>query len=227
MKRYWPEFYKGSLKATKHGFIQRVKDYLAGRNFDAMEKTKELSAEEFETLQRDRLAERIRHAVEHVPHYRDNKDQYIRDGKPLPVDELPVLPKTLVKSQMDQFYAQGGVGLVRTHYTSGTSGTPLAIRMSWKTHSMLSAALNRARGTFGYHPGDRMVMLSGFFTPATMDYRQIWWRDYVGARVFMSIYRFSDERAAEYNEVIHRFRPKSLFGYSTKILQSSREDRYA
>lgn len=159
----------------------------------------------------------VLHCVEHVPYYRSRRDLYMRNGKPLPLSEMPILSKQEFRKNTAIFYADSGVGRCRFHKTSGTSGTPLVLRASHRTHSMATAGLLRQRNWYGLRLPYRTACLTGFFNPAMATSQEIAWRDYISNRLFLSIYQISDSRAAEYADRLDQFKPDELFGYASTL----------
>jgi len=145
----------------------RAKHWMARKHREAFERAKQMTVEEFHAHQRAALAERLLHAVEHVPYYRAHRDDYVRSGRPLRLEELPVLAKSTVRERAGQFHADSGVGRYRVASTSGTTGSPLVIHESYRTHSLFQAGLRRHRESFGIRPFRRVAALTGFFRPAT------------------------------------------------------------
>jgi len=217
MKRNWSQFLTGSFKATRHGIPMRAKHWMARKHREAFERAKQMTVEEFHAHQRAALAERLLHAVEHVPYYRAHRDDYVRSGRPLRLEELPVLAKSTVRERAGQFHADSGVGRYRVASTSGTTGSPLVIHESYRTHSLFQAGLRRHRESFGIRPFRRVAALTGFFRPATATGEQIWWRDYIGNRLFLSTYQISDARIGEYAELLAKFRPEAVVGYASTV----------
>ena len=208
---------RGDFKASKSGFKMLVKQFLARRYRNIFEHSMSFSATQFEDYQKKQLEKMVLHCVENVPYYRTYRDQYIKDGKVLPLSQLPVLPKALVREKNAEFHASRGVGLWQSHATSGTSGSPLVIRASYQIHAKVLVAINRHYRMFGIKPGGRVACLTGFFKPATVGSEVLFWRDYFYKRIFLSIYKLSDANIREYHEILVRFKPVSIYGYASNI----------
>ena len=215
--RDWRQYFKGSFKASKHGINLRIKHHLGKTHSSAFEAAKELNKEQFKQRQEQALIRQIEHAVKNVPYYRINKSKYLHEGIPGQLEELPTITKQELKSQMELFYADAGVGRYRISKTSGTSGTPLKVHKSFYTHALFQAGLERQREQFGLYECDRKACLTGFFTPAGPSEKQLWWRDFVGNRIFLNIYQLKDANAEAFSKLICKYQPKAIFGYASTV----------
>lgn len=206
-----------TLKASKSGFLYRIKYILASKYHNSFQNAMEFTQEQFYEYQKKQLENTIRHCVVNVPYYREHKKLYVKNDKVLPINQMPIMPKKLLRENIKLFYADKGIGFYRFHATSGTSGSPLKIKASYKSHGMITAGILRHKGRYGLSSSHRTACLTGFFKPATDNSERIAWRDYIANRLFLSIYQFNDSRVAEYAKLLKKFRPDELFGYASSL----------
>jgi len=206
-----------TLKASKSGILYKIKCALASKYYNSFHNAMEFTQKQFYEYQKKRFEKTIRHCIVNVPYYREHKKLYVENNKVLPIDQMPIIPKQLLRENIKRFFADKRIGYCRFHATSGTSGSPLRIKASYKTHSMVTAGILRFTGMYGLKSSHRTACLTGFFNPATGNSKKIVWRDYAAGRLFLSIYQFNDSRVAEYAKVIRKFGPDELFGYASSL----------
>ncbi len=206
-----------TFKASKSGVLYIAKSLMSYKYFKPFKRAMGFSIEQFHKYQSEQFEKVISHCVRNVPYYRERKDLYVNNGKPIELSKMPVISKQMLRKDTKVFYADSGVGFSRYHKTSGTSGTPLMLKASFQTHSMVSAGLLRFKGWYGLQPFDRKACLTGFFTPAINDSDEICWHDYAGNRLFLSIYQLNDKKIGEYAELFKKFRPNEIFGYASSV----------
>lgn len=206
-----------SLKASKSGFFYQVRCAMARKFGKSFRDAERFTADQFRAYQQEQFERMVRHCVENVPYYRQRNNLYIRNGQAIPLNQMPVISKQEFRNHTSMFYADRGVGYCRYHKTSGTSGTPLLLKASHRTHSMVTAGLLRQRNLYGLRLPYRTACLTGFFNPAKATSQEIAWRDYIGSRLFLSVYQVSDSRVSEYAELLDKFKPDEFFGYASSL----------
>lgn len=166
------------------------------------------------------------HARRTVPHYVelakvhdlpvrfDSLDQY--------TDRMPILFKETVRDHPQRFlssHTKPG----RWHRTGGSTGTPMAMYWESKSHQHVLRSKYRNEQRHGLGIFDRKVFLwghSGSFAPGVEGWIQKVRRpieDRLRCRMRVSAYDLTDERLLQQLHHIQRFRPKSLYGYSSAI----------
>lgn len=109
------------------------------------------SERELRELRDARLRALVRHAAEHVPHYRDLFREQGIDARELETVEdlrmLPLLEKQEVQREPERFRSESAEGRAALPFpTSGSSGTPLVIHHERKALLRHLAAGERTRG---------------------------------------------------------------------------------
>lgn len=182
------------------------------------------SPEAWERYQTDELRRLLAHAFLHVPYYRETYAEAgfsLDDFQSMRVSDLPALPvlrKETLRERPDDFLADSASGRgVRTFYTSGTTGTPLEIRISARAYRTWRAAMEArcnhwagvdrtmSRATFG----GRQIVPPGQNRPP-------FWRYNAAERqLYLSSFHVGPEYVADYVAALRRFRPEYLAGYAS------------
>ena len=212
MSSNWLQLLRGSAYASRHGCFLRIRHHMARKHKPAFGEAAKWCLREYNDYQQMRLSEMIEHAICNVPYYSKHKDDYV--GKSL--HEMPVLAKHDVRQAPRHFYARN-VRKYRAHTTSGTSGSQLTIRMSYHTHSLMQAGMERNYEQYGLSGISRLVALTGFFRPSVAAEGPISWRDYIGRRLFFNIYQMKDGNVDRYRKAFCRFKPSAVFGYASAV----------
>jgi phosphoenolpyruvate phosphomutase len=181
---------------------------------------------EIESYQLARLNEVWQHAVAYVPYYRhlaahnrlparfDSLDQYRAT--------VPVLPKSRVKEQKDQFLSE------RPHSgswrrTGGSTGTPMSCYWSNEAHLEMLRTKYRFYQMWGIDIFDPVAYLWGHsasFLPGLSGRiarlkQPI--EDRIRNRLRLSAYNLGRDDLRDYLRQIAAFRPVSLYGYSRAL----------
>jgi phenylacetate-CoA ligase len=103
----------------------------------------------------------LSHAALHSPYYRDQPwAERIRNGADLDLSDIPLTPKSIVKSQTSAFHSDfvpPSEGPVIDKYTSGSTGEPIKLRKTAR-HFSVNAQEN-ARLLRGWGTGEQMGYL--------------------------------------------------------------------
>lgn len=124
-----------------------------------LQRTTGWRAERLNRLQESRIKDLLTHAYRHVPYYRNNYGMYLNVISKLPeseipdlMKELPVLKKSVILENRDQFMAEGNY-VTHTNISSGTTGEPFAYpcdQISWAyRHASIMRGLEMHGVKFG------------------------------------------------------------------------------
>ncbi|HUK56201.1 MAG TPA: hypothetical protein VLY20_06040 [Nitrospiria bacterium] len=155
----------------------------------------------------------LEYASRHVPYYR-------RQG--LPPDDLsawPLLEKSAVAARLEEFLSdEYSPGALLTLKTSGTTGTPLTVRISRDYHQMEMAFRWRHRAWGGVPYLSRGAYVSGHpVVPARQSHPPFWRADHVEKRLLCSSYHFTPQNLASYIKALTDFRPDFVHGYPSSL----------
>jgi len=178
-------------------------------------------ADEWRRRQADDLARTLRHAVEHVPYYRDLWVERRRLGfDPKLLADWPILEKETVRKNPTALLADNFAPsqLVAEH-TSGTTATPLSLWWSCdaaRRHYALFEA--RWRRWYGVDRHDRWAMLGGQLVVPAERRRPPYWVWNAGLnQLYLSSYHLSPATAPDYLEAIRRYGVRYLWGYTSSL----------
>lgn len=179
------------------------------------------SAREWEAYQEARLREVLSLAFTDIPYYREAfaaaglTAADLRAFTLADLRRLPLLQKEALRRDPDAFCAAGRG--VETYTTSGTTGTPIAIRFSAAMHQRWSAAYEvRCREWAGVDRGMRRAMIGGRIVLPRAGAGPPYWRHNRAERqLYFSAFHIGPETAPHYAAALNRFRPDYLVGYAS------------
>jgi phenylacetate-CoA ligase len=171
--------------------------------------------------QNEALLRFVHYAYNHVPYYRRIMDE--RGVKPQDVQSvadlsrLPYLTKADLRTHANELLATPKPAHTVAMTTGGSTGAPVSVLTTMAYHGFADAARLRAHSWFGLDPGARELVLWG--SPIELG-RQSHWREvrdrFLNSRL-ISAFDLSDGALAGYAKLIHRYRPKKLYGYASAL----------
>ena len=125
------------------------------------------SREELRALQLDRLRWSLRHAYEHVSHYRDAFDRAgVHPDALRTLDDLAKFPFTSKADLRDNYpfgmFAVPREQVVRIHASSGTTGKPTVVGYTRKDVDTWASVMARSIRAAGGRPGDVVHVAYGY-----------------------------------------------------------------
>lgn len=184
----------------------------------------EFTAEEWETYQSECLGSLLVHAAREVPYYRESwrrlglTEAAVSGFGLQQLGMLPLLEKDAVRSAPEAFLAERTrTGRLHTYHTSGTTGTPLAIRLSARTHQRVAASYEaRCRRWAGVDYTMSRAMIGGRLVVPRAEANPPFWRYNAAERqLYLSAFHIAPHTAAAYAEALDRYRPDYLVGYAS------------
>jgi len=209
----------GAVKANKTGLTWRYKQWLVRELREEFRSAIGFSREQYDKYQKEKLLAMLEYAVKYVPYYtkRSNiysAEQFVKEtGVKAILAKLPMLEKSTVRASQELFYSRDKSLRYRVTCTGGTTGSPVVIHRSIESFRHTQASLERLYRLGGVGCFDKLVVLAGFFTPCLTSKRRIYWRDFVGRRLFMSMAHLTPDYAEQYARILNWFQPKAYFGY--------------
>ncbi len=212
-------------KAIRVGLNLRIKG-LAGLPYRSLvQKSWEMSAEEFWNYQASAFKRIYHFSRNRIPFYQKRSDIYppmLSNQENILefLAKLPILRKQTVREYNSEFWPSPMLPLTKFHTTSGTSGTPLKLSATiWEKgfeHAVLGSWFLRICGT--RNPRNLME-LSGFMTPSA-NKKELYWRDPIfSGHIHLSIYSLNSTNRIKIADLINRFRPNMIHGYASGIHQ--------
>jgi phenylacetate-CoA ligase len=163
--------------------------------------------------QRAALHALLRHAVAHVPFYRRLN---------CPVDDLsawPILEKATVVAELERFISEiHDRRRLLAAYTSGTTGTPLTLRMSEASYQAEMAFRWRHKAWGGTPFLCRGAYVSGHpVVPANQARPPFWRVDGVEKRLLCSSLHLSPQNLGAYLDALAAYGPEFIHGYPSSL----------
>ncbi|GJD56242.1 phenylacetate--CoA ligase family protein [Methylobacterium dankookense] len=185
--------------------------------------------EERRAIQAERLADLLRHAAEHVPHYRSvlRECGVVRDGR---VDlarfrAVPELDRQVLRTRQDALASDDLAA--RAWYTNssgGSTGEPVRVLQDRAYEAIGLAAIDMHYDWAGWRTGAPLVRLWG--SDRDMSQQGDGWRNrlsnFVRNRTLQNAFRMSHADIARYVAEIQRVRPVVIEAYAESIYELAR-----
>ena len=188
--------------------------------FDFLQKSQWWSLEELKAYQLEQLKELVKFSYEKVPYYQRS----FREAGIVPSDIktlediqlLPVLTKDDVRSHAEEFIPVGiDPKTLRVWVTGGTSGKPLKVYQDLFYCCMIEEAFSlRQRLWTDYKQYDRKVALTRDPSKRT---KKCWDYNSTENELVLSSFDLTEKNMFEYVELIHKFKPRIVFGYPSAL----------
>lgn len=212
-----------NVGASSYGLVWRHRRF--GGDFPkyvaSFQERERYSPEEWQAYQTQELRRLLAHAVKHVPYYRQAYGQLGYDFASFNLEQLPELPlleKEYIRSDPDAFIADNVPRRkLHTYHTSGTTGTPIAIKFTNDMHRRWSAAYEaRVRYWAGVHYKMSRAMIGGrVIVPKANADPPFWRYNLVERELYMSAFHISPKNAPYYVAALNRYKPDYLVGYAS------------
>lgn len=188
-----------------------------------------LSREEVEALQRERLADLLRHAAREVPYYREVLHDVgaVRDGV---ADlerfrDIPPLDKATIRAQGDRLVADGtDPERVRVNTSGGSTGEPVRFVQDRDKHAWTLALKLLFDEWAGVRPGRPNVLLWGSLRD--LEGGRAPWRTRLGRwlrnETALNALRLDDATLRAYVERIREVRPEKVMAYANSVFELCR-----
>ncbi len=161
-----------------------------------------------------RLNTFIRYATLHTPYYH-HKKEYHTLSRLEDINQLPLLKKQLLKNRTDLFYSKQSTFFNTVILkTSGTTGSPMTIKVNIKDLQLRFNLLLKAMVAFGYDPQKPLARISG---KAIATQEHIYRKDYINGHIFLSAFHLSQESITHYYRAILDNNIEALEGYPSVI----------
>lgn len=186
------------------------------RYYRWLSRTQWLTLEEIQELQVRKVREVLEYAVQNTPYYRSRMSDLLQGGwlpnKLTDLNELPILDKNTVASQKNELCSYRWKWFITQKTTGGSTGRAVTIPKDAQALAIERAATWRAYRWVGIDIGDRQARFWG--VPLLRGKRwQARVTDWIANRRRLSAFEIDDESLTRYYEVLHRFKPKYLYGY--------------
>lgn len=194
-------------------FTHYVKDFTARETY---------APEEWQAYQTNEIRKLLSHAVKHVPYYRRTLIPIcgvdFKNFELSQLSELPILEKNTIRIAPEDFASESiATSALSAFHTSGTTGTPLAIKFSVEMHRRWSASYEvRVRRWAGLNYKMSRAMIGGRMVVPHANSAPPFWRYNLAERqLYMSAFHISPENAPHYVAALNKFKPDYLVGYAS------------
>lgn len=187
-----------------------VHDLVRSMNILARESVQRMRREELSNFQLGRLESIIRHAVTHIPYWRDywqaaGKLMTSMSGNDL--KELPILRKEQINEQFNCFVDPGSLQEYYEMNTSGSSGMPFTFRVDKSLFNVRAFALHFILKMLGCHMDVSILRLS---------YQDFPWANYQG--IYFDPLSLDWLNKNSLMVFLERHKPRVLYGTVSHIL---------
>lgn len=200
-----------------------ISDLLTGQNvyqyLQLFKKTASWPESKIQMHQNELFRRLIRHAINHVPFYRDLSQQnnYTQDDFQTTADliKLPILDKTKIRQiGQEQFVSEAISPKDRiSSHSSGSTGEPFKYFVSKEAYSMNTAAKLFTWYQAGYRLGDKYLKIAN--SPRRGLVKKI--QDPMNNCIYMPFFSMNDEKIASILDVIERKKPTIIRAYPVPL----------
>jgi phenylacetate-CoA ligase len=180
-----------------------------------------LEWQEYQTVQLRRL---LLTAFNDVPYYQGIFQSLGIDRSQLQefrlqnLSNLPILGKETVRSMAEKLLTKCiPVKALNQYYTSGTTGTPLAIYYSKDMDYQVQAAYEvRIRHWAGVNQQMSRAMIGGrLIVPQANAHPPFWRYNFVERQLYLSAFHISSTNISDYVQALNHFKPQYYVGYAS------------
>lgn len=208
-----------NIAISIYGFKRELKRY--GGNFpNELKRIKNqeyANAEYIHNYQKEELR-KLLFAADKSEHYHlifDRMKINLTDNPYDILKKMPILSKQELRGNEQLFQTGRSKGDMVVH-TSGSTGTPLTVRMNIEDFRLRMAMLERMKLRYGIDHRSRHISFVG--KKITSNNSKSFWRyNRAGHQMVMSVYNLSEENANAYIKAIKAFQPEMIEGYPSAI----------
>jgi phenylacetate-CoA ligase len=179
--------------------------------------------QQIRTYQDQKLREIVAHAAETVPFYQRYWNEHgVRASDVQGLDDLhrlPVLTKTLARQHLQHLISTSyAKSKLFTTLSSGTSGSPIRVRLSPEGLAFQWAVWWRHKARFGITRKHKALMF-GARVPIAQNQQEppFWRRDLFGNRVYLSTYHIKEENVRAIVKMLNAERFEYFTGYPSAM----------
>ena len=196
-------------------YIVRSK-YLIAKYEKEVENLYDLNHDELEMIQERLFLDLFRYAYSNSPFYskfyKSNgisiNDIRTKDD----IIKLPIITKEMIRKHPEELLTCAKWKMIRSH-TSGTTGTPLIVYLTWQSIWKWQAYLNYYRKRCGFEYGkDKMVSLRGHLN---RDVTHLYIN--MSKTLYLSSFALNDNNVYDYVKRIDQLNPKAIEGYPSTL----------
>jgi phenylacetate-CoA ligase len=162
------------------------------------------------------LLQQINFAIEKIPYYK--KFSILNNVNEL--YKLPIITKDIINKNPSLFITKNLEQKSLKSNTGGSSGSPFTFFIEkGVTRPKEAAHFNQYWGNYGYHSGDRVLMIRGKSLRDNADYEL----QTIGNKLVISCYNLNQDSIGEIHAQIQKFKPKFIHAYPSSLLTFTKE----
>ncbi|TDI42924.1 MAG: phenylacetate--CoA ligase family protein [Acidobacteria bacterium] len=198
---------------------------------DELRREEFLNVQDAARLSIERLRATLVRVCAEVPYYRELFANLKIDPAHLPLPEgleqIPILEKATIRERPKDFISEAvNRQSLETRETSGTTGSPMPVRVDKASLRRNYAYYNLFRARAGTAVGRRRATFNGRVICSAARRRPPFWvRDWTENNLLFSVYHISPATADAYLERLRRFAPQEIHAYPSALLTLARHAR--
>lgn len=131
------------------------------------------------------------------------------------IKKLPIITKDMIREHPEELLTDAKWKMIKSH-TSGTTGTPLNVFLSWSTIWKWQAYLYYYREKCGFKYGEPLVSLRG-----NLNRKNKHMLIHISNTLYLSSYYVNENTVEDYWQRIQRHRPKAIEGFPSTLYDLS------
>lgn len=189
------------------------------------------SSEQWAEYQTSYLRKILNHSLKTVFYYKNKlieagiSDKELGSFELSDLARIPLLKKEDIRKNLDKLFSTSFINKkVYSYLTSGSTGTPIAIKFSPEMHQTWSAAYEaRCRNWAGLDNKMSRAMIGGrLVVPKGVSKPPFWRYNLVERQLYMSAFHISPAHAPLYVQALNKYRPDYIVGYASSWFFLSR-----
>lgn len=188
----------------------------------------ELSRDQLEALQLQKLKALLRHAKEHCSYYRDTWNQIGFDPEQMvaltDIERLPILDKETITANYEGFVSSAHRGANITKATGGSSGAPFKFELDGESNERRQAVMWRGYGALGAGLGVKTLYVWGAHIAPVGKKTQI--KDalynYFYNRKILNSFTMNESNVGDFVARHNRYRATAVVGYVNPLVTMAR-----
>lgn len=172
-------------------------------------------------LQEARLAELVSHASEYVPYYKELLEKKKVKASDVNLDNFqeifPILSKDTVLQNPKAFVSSKLAKDAIKLFTSGTSGSPLAVACSREARAINYFYFRRMLNQYNCDVKDRSITFAGRLITNKNETKRFWRKDFYNNTMYCSSYHLTDDNIPLYLEAINLWEADYIDSYPSAI----------
>lgn len=206
--------------------MKKLKGNRIRSHLSDLKETEKKPLEELKHFQETKLKKLLLYSIENIPAYRpfEYLKKEIEENPSKALKQFPILNKQQFASSKDQYLnPNSDKKSLIPNQSGGSTGEPVSFFLDRDTVEWYEAARWRGLSWWDIQIGDRSVMVWGAPVELTKNQHMIYRfkERFLKNRIIISAYNLNPNSIRYYMEMIHKFKPKYLYGYASALYMLS------